>query len=172
MIDNNKDSCRILISMQCNYRCRYCCNNKEQFSKLFKKARLEDLNLDNYSNICISGGEPLIEENKEKLDQIIIMTSIKYKQVYIYTNLSVLPTYELIKNVTGWSIGFHPVQVETSVFIKKVKKLRSMGATNIRILVQACELHRLKELEGDFDIKAWDLNDCDITQKEDWILLV
>lgn len=56
-----KDTARILITTKCNYSCEYCCNNQYQFNKKFFQCSLNEVGFSKYENICITGGELLLD---------------------------------------------------------------------------------------------------------------
>ncbi len=60
-----KKTLRLLLTLDCNLTCQYCCNNISEINSKFIKKKLDDINFDAYSNVCISGGEPLVQLQKQ-----------------------------------------------------------------------------------------------------------
>ena len=78
-----KDTLRLILFLQCNMKCSYCCNEQEQFSSQFIEMYFKDIDFSKYKNVCLSGGEPFLRKS--------ILYSVMYKiprskQIFIYTN--------------------------------------------------------------------------------------
>ncbi len=167
-----KNSCRILLGLDCNYKCEYCSNKIPGLIEKFKSvSTISEIGICRYENICISGGEPLMSKYINELWEVITLSKLNKCKVFIYTNLSILPSNDMIGKVDGWSIGFHAFQTETLGFIDRVNKLLKMGADNVRVLVENIEASKLAVFLPNNIIKPWIRNDCDKTNIEDWYIL-
>jgi molybdenum cofactor biosynthesis enzyme MoaA len=57
------DTLRLILFLECNLKCTYCCNRQEQFNSLFREKKISEINFNFYKNICITGGEPFLYKN-------------------------------------------------------------------------------------------------------------
>lgn len=75
---------RLIITLDCNRKCHYCCNTPEM---LASATHIKDLSvLKDYDEICITGGEPLLYP-----DRVIEISKVlkTYKnKIYLYTAAS------------------------------------------------------------------------------------
>ncbi len=162
-----KDTIRLIITLDCNFECVYCCNNIEKFNQQFVCKKLLDIDWRNYSNVCITGGEPFL--NKDLLYSILDKIP-NDKSIYIYTN-GVLITRkdvsQLLKyNVKGLNIGLHKKNQLSD--IADVDEL-SPRYTFIDALTEYLLATYPKRLNRG-NINPFTLNDCDMPN-EDWVVL-
>ena len=167
-----KRNCRLIVNLACNYSCPYCCNKIEGMLDKFTPIDLKDLmkTIAPYDNVCLSGGEPLIPSNIELVQYIAMRLKEMGKKVFVYTNLSCTPTHALVTIVDGWSVGFHPDQVDVEEFISRYIVLKAMKAKNVRVLAEDDKAHLLTTIDPRV-VKTWKRNDCDKTSIEDWYIL-
>src|SRR5574339_95222 len=106
------DTVRIIMFLSCNFKCRYCCNEKEQFNREFVEKSLSEIDFSNYQVACVSGGEPFF--NKPALWKTLAAIPARMP-IYIYTN-GILITKEDIfymgfhhANIAGFNVGIHGV---------------------------------------------------------------
>ena len=78
-----KDTIRLILFLDCNLSCAYCCNEQEQFSSQFIKKDFNDIDFSKYENVCITGGEPFLYPESI---WYVINKIPKEKTIYIYTN--------------------------------------------------------------------------------------
>lgn len=169
-------SCRILVSLRCNYTCGYCCNKIPGILDQFKVTTLKDLDLTPYDDVCISGGEPFLKENIETVREIATLAHSLNKKVYIYTNLSVPLRWSDITLFDGWNVSYHSSQAGAFGFRKRVLELLEHSAQNVRVQIEDTEVENFKRFFGnhglpDSIIKPWTRNQCNKQHIEDWFIL-
>lgn len=164
------DTLRLILFLECNMSCSYCCNEQEQFSSQFKKMELGNIDFSKYENVCITGGEPFLNF---KLLQTVITHIPASKRIYIYTNgIGIANSHILIlsffSNIKGFNIGLHSKNQ-----LKFVNK-RIESFFPVRFMVQDKyydEMLRLYPARlNKENTKPWKLNDCNMPN-EDWVLL-
>ena len=165
-----KDTLRLILFLQCNMKCSYCCNEQEQFSSQFIEMWFRDIDFSKYKNVCLSGGEPFLRKS--------ILYSAMYKiprskQIFIYTNglrinnedIKKLKKY---KNLTCLNIGLHTLRQLSSINRNIDRELP------VRFMVRDINYRRILNLYPDrlneSNLKAWTLNECNMPN-EDWVLL-
>ncbi len=158
---------RILVGLGCDYECSYCCNKALRHT--FKS--IAEMKLDNYQIVGVSGGEPLIASNVDATVKLVKELKKHGKTVILYTNLSTRPPDYLIELVDGWTIGYHPSQTDFSSFLDRVRWLRDIGATSIRVKVCDKDLISVSNWMSDFDLRAFVMDDCDRSHVEDIFLM-
>lgn len=160
-------------TFQCNLRCVYCdtksCWNLKEYEKVYHKEpqmmtakeildKVEELEKDfKYKSICLTGGEPLLEENQDFIiEQLIPLFLEKNYAVNIETNGAV--DYKRIKDTFGNpeildSYGNRKgVTLITDWKLYSSKMSRKMIENNLKILSE------------------YDLIKCVISDKEeDWV---
>jgi len=168
-----KDTLRILTTLECNLSCSYCCNNLFKF----KQKYLIDLDLE-YTNICITGGEPLLPNKIHLLKDILLTNELLDEnifilpKIYIYTN-GIYLSYSLLNfilsfnNVKGINIGIHPDSKNqillTYKYLCESNKIRFMIEDKYRSIIKYAENKELNYI-------TWTRNECNMPN-EDWILL-
>ena len=165
------DTVRIIMFLSCNFKCRYCCNEKSQFNQEFVEMRLEQIPWGKYKVACVSGGEPFF--NKSALYKVL-ETIPPHLPIYLYTN-GILITKEDVNriafrhaNVMGFNIGIHGVN-QPKFIIPEVDEAFS-------VRWQAQDINREKLLSmypgriTEENSKFWKMDDC-YRRNEDWILL-
>lgn len=164
------DTARIIMFLECNFKCRYCCNEKTQFNQEFVEISLDSIPWEKYKVACVSGGEPFF--NKEALYRTL--GSIPERiPVYIYTNGILITIDDIMRisgnyNVVGFNIGIHGVN-QPKFIIPELDEIFS-------VRWQAQDINREKLLsmypdrirEG--NSKFWKMDDC-YRRNEDWFLL-
>ena len=136
-----------------------------------------------YPNVCISGGEPLMDQLVQRTIAIVAYASSCKRNIYLYTNLScwdedhVTTEYKrrLVSEVTGWNIGYHPSQMTDYLFIEKLKRFLGYQPKNVRVMIEDVNLESMQaQLDAEnikVTIKTWKRDDCDhVYDKEDWAL--
>jgi hypothetical protein len=167
-----KTSCRILVGTACNYSCAYCCNKLPGMLDRFQKVTLDQIDLSPYRDVCISGGEPLWYKNIPTTTAVLTKAKTLDKNVFVYTNLSILPPFMFIQHFAGWNVGFHPTQIsDIGEFVYRLDYLLRSGAKGIRVQVEDVEVNKLIDLIDPDLIKVWTRDNCDKTPIEDWFLL-
>ena len=161
-----KKTLRLLLTLDCNLTCQYCCNNISEINSKFIKKKLDDINFDAYSNVCISGGEPLVQFNKfYEVFQIIPLEI----PIYLYTN-GLLLNINKASYFNGINIGIHYKEQLKEILTKNPTLLSYKG---LRLCVQ--DIHKEEYLPNipDKYIKTWKMNDCfNNIDTEDWVLLI
>lgn len=166
----HKDTLRLILFLECNMRCTYCCNDNEKFSSMFLKARFNEINFDKYENICITGGEPFLYK---KLLYWVLNNIPTRQSIYLYTNglrisngdIGKLQRYPNIKCI---NVGLH-----TSKQLNGVNKNLELHLP-VRFMAQESKLESFIKLYPERlnreNVKSWRLNECNLLN-EDWILL-
>ena len=74
---------RLITTLDCNRSCHYCCNTPEMISSAKIITDLSEL--DNYSEVCITGGEPMLYPGgTAEIISYLTYRSNK-RRVYLYT---------------------------------------------------------------------------------------
>lgn len=164
------DTLRLIMTLDCNLNCPYCCNKQEQFSSQFRKARFTDLDFTLYKNVCITGGEPFMH----KLDLVSLIRRIpRDKNLIIYTNGLLVDCYDsaylrTIPNLIGVSVGLHGLDS-----ITKVRRLEKH--LPVRFCIQDIYYEECLKLYPDrvnpSNLKGWKMDDCN-RDNEDRVILV
>ena len=160
-----KKTLRLIITLECNLSCIYCCNKLPEINSKFIKKKLEDIDFNQYEAVCITGGEPLLK--RTLIGDIIDPEIINYKiPIYLYTN-GILLTNSDIQVFDGVNIGIH--------YKKQIKEiLENPNVLNEKIKFYVQDIYRDEYLPNipDKYIKTWTMNDCfNNIETEDWILL-
>jgi organic radical activating enzyme len=164
------DTIRIIMFLECNMNCSYCCNKNEKFNSQFNKKSLSDIDFSLYKNICITGGEPFL--HNEKLFSLLKKIPHE-KNIYIYTNGTLINDSDIAtlikqKNLKCLNIGIHTLEQLDSINEDIEKKLP------VRFMAQDinCEklLKKYPERLNRNNLKSWSLDDCDMPNEE-WVLL-
>lgn len=163
------DTVRIILFLDCNLHCRYCCNNIPKYRSQFQEKRIEEIDFDKYQNVAITGGEPFL--HKDRL--YFALSSVPAgKPVYLYTNGMLITDndIELLKrfNVKGITIGLHLLLQPGHVN----RKLPMSFPIRYRCLVEKRNdfLTYWPRLLNEDNLRGGALNECDMPN-EDWILL-
>lgn len=176
-----KDTVRLIMHLECNMRCSYCCNEQRQFTTQFQKKRFWVyagcggrsclFDFAPYRNVCITGGEPFLQ--KDELFMIMDVVP-EDKNIYLYTNgllinnedIEYLQTFANLKCV---NVGLHTLR-QLKAINKNLERLLP-----VRFMARdtnCAELLRMypERLNAD-NLKAWELNKCDMPN-EDWVFLI
>jgi len=182
-----KDTIRLLITLDCNLSCSYCCNKQQRVYSQFQKKTFSEIDFSKYQNVCITGGEPFLK--KDLLYQIIDDIP-EGKNVYLYTNGVLITDEDVVRlrslekagRIKGINIGFHEGQNE---FLLELEKRHPTGHIPLRFLRLQFERkawERYQRIEGlswihdslylkhPRSFKFLTLNDCD-RPNEDWVQL-
>ena len=173
------DTLRLLITLECNLHCKYCCNNIPEIKEKFKPIHLNDVNFRIYENICISGGEPLL--NIPLLKKVLGKISYN-RNVILYTNGKLLTRYifEMLEGhgVNNISIGLHTTSPINFVehILSEYKESRADGRIRLRFNLN----EEYKKYNGYLEkklsdshyylLKYWKMNDCERDNEDIFIL--
>jgi len=160
-----KKTLRLLITLDCNLKCEYCCNKLPDVIKKFEYKALDEIDFSLYNAVCISGGEPLLQ--RELIFDVLEPKRIEFRTpVYLYTN-GLLLTDRDIQVFDGISIGIHYKEQ-----IKEVLNKINVLYDKIKLCVE--DIHKEEYLPNipDKYIKTWSMNDCyNNVDTEDWVIL-
>ncbi len=168
----DKDTIRLILTLDCNLSCSYCCNKLESVYSRFIQKSLEEIDFSRYQNICLTGGEPFL--NKPLLYEVLEKIPDQ-KNVYIYTNGLLIDYDDLLKlfiygglKLTAINIGLHSIGQ-----LKQIDR-RIEETFNVRYLAQDICVEKLLTAYPERltvkNLKGWHLNKCD-QPNEDWVLL-
>jgi len=185
-----KDTLRILITLECNRKCEYCCNNLPEVNSKFETISLIDfLNsnmIDKYDKIYLTGGEPMIYP--ELLFNLLLYSVGKDKECFVYTNGEV-DYYGLIwlltdvNNISSKPVGLNVTIHDAESFIDKYNAFKHYP--NVRFHVMDDKLPIIHDILSGTNypnsllidkllitdkLKIMTLNECDMPN-EDIILL-
>ena len=166
---NKIDTIRLILTLDCNLNCAYCCNKQEPVYSQFKLKSFEKIDFSLYQNVCLTGGEPFLY--KDALYDILRKIPVS-KDIFIYTN-GLLITGEDIdmllsyRNIKGLNIGLHAIK-QLERINRKIKMLP------VRFLARDIYIETLlktyPEQLSRQNLKGWKLNECN-RPNEDWVLL-
>jgi len=160
-----KKTLRLIITLDCNLKCEYCCNKLPEVNSKFIKKKLADINWAQYKDICISGGEPLLA--RELIHEIYMIIPI-FIPIYLYTN-GLLMSNARVSYFNGINVGIHYKEQLKEILENNPNLLSYKG---LRLCVQ--DIYKDEYLSNipDKYIKTWTMNDCfNNVETEDWILL-
>lgn len=164
-----KDTVRIIMFLECNFKCSYCCNEKEKFSSQFVEMYFSQIDFSKYSAVCISGGEPFFRKNEmyEVLDRIP-----RELPIFLYTNGFLITDQDLLLlrkyNIKCVNIGVHGVNQPKFINkdLERFLPVRWQAQDKNREKLLAMYPERITEENSKF----WKMDDCERIN-EDWILL-
>ena len=135
-METKVDTIRLLIGMECNLNCIYCCNKLPEVKNRIREVKLNKIEWAHYDNVCISGGEPLMYMNRiNTIIYDIDRHPFATPRIFLYTNgiLFNKTNIQFIKtwpNLTAINIGLHPdrykakrLYVDTLDFICKMTRM-------------------------------------------------
>lgn len=166
---------RVLITTECNLKCSYCCNKIKEVQDSFKMTTMDQFveNANKYTDINISGGEPLLAQ--DKLRNLINLLYIKtYANIWLYSNG--LPsiddvTIESLRRCNGINIGCHD---NFGILKYKVLFLRyAVGYEKIRLQIEDVKYSdEIKDFctKNNINVKLWKRNDCFATEEDRFII--
>jgi Molybdenum cofactor biosynthesis enzyme len=160
-----KKSLRLIITEECNFNCSYCCNRLPDVRSKFVTMDFSEIEFDKYDSICITGGEPLMIE----AGLGIVLGAIKrqfHGHLYLYTNGDLVTPRSafLLRYFDGISVGVHDESRRT-----QIDYLLTFPHT--RFLIEDTKVSRWEGIIPPDRIKPWRRNECDITDREDWVML-
>ncbi|TRO52228.1 radical SAM protein [Candidatus Bathyarchaeota archaeon] len=163
-----KDTLRLMISLKCNFKCWYCCNEQDQFNSLFQYHSVEEIDFSGYRNFCLSGGEPFA--HKELLYRLISYIP-EDRNVFIYTNGSLIEEEDLdilktFPHVKCLNITLHGV----AMLDKMLPEIENRFP--VRFSFQDTLEEKMVEKYGNRlgNYKLWHMNYCYVPN-EDWVVL-
>lgn len=162
-----KDTIRIIMFLDCNLKCGYCCNEKSQFNRLFIEQSLYDIDFSKYKNVCISGGEPFLRKD-------ILYKTLNFipnhMPIFLYTNGIRIENEDIHKlqrfNIAGINVGLHHINQLKSInrMIDNVFSVRYVAWEGYKNQFQEKYPALSKQM------KFWVMDAC-IRENEDWVLL-
>lgn len=175
---------RIIVDWKCNRKCVYCCNEYKEIIDSFKKVKFTELiNLlfeNQYEEIAVTGGEPLLFPYKV----LSVINTIKqvspFSKIFLYTNGDYIneDTFSefinIFSQINGINIGLHniPDNYKLDDFIDLY---RSFPELSVRFLVQDIHKETLERVHGRrlvyFSISYWKMDDCLEMEKEHRVCL-
>lgn len=164
------DTIRLILFLDCNLACPYCCNRQEQFYSKFQYKKFTDIDFSTYKNVCITGGEPFLRKG-------VLFTFLskipKAKNIYLYTNGMLITNSDIVrlcqfKNIRGLNIGLHS-EYQIDLVNPLIDHLFSVRYTVEKSLVSNL-LKRCRNRLTLLNLKGWTMNDCSMPN-EDWVLL-
>ena len=120
-----KTTARLITTLDCNRKCHYCCNTTTMLAQAKNIYSLAEL--DDYSEICITGGEPMLYP--EETYNIIKELRRPGRKIYLYTALANNPVIlfqMLSKGLDGihYTIHYCSDDVETIIGILEFEYLQ------------------------------------------------
>jgi molybdenum cofactor biosynthesis enzyme MoaA len=164
------DTVRFLLTWKCNLSCDYCCNEIPEVRKGISPMTMKEyqsFDFSKYKNICISGGEPFLNEGKLYYTISKIPDSAN---IYIYTNGILMTEKQLYtlkylhSNLKGINIGLH----EPQTFDKLITKWKHDEL--IRFHVEDIYKEKIRKRYPDVKFKFWHRNDCEMVNEDIFIL--
>lgn len=88
-----KDTARLIITMECERNCGYCCNNYKHIIGQAKTIRtLREIQY--YKYVCVTGGEPMLRPSRTKRILKKLHELNPTVKIFLYTAL-----YNIVVNV-------------------------------------------------------------------------
>jgi uncharacterized Fe-S cluster-containing radical SAM superfamily protein len=162
-------SLRLLVTLDCNLGCGYCCNNRPEVKSQFKKK--SEIDYGQYKDVCITGGEPFLDKEYlfNILDEIPDDTTF-----YLYSNgllinwMDAFSLCEFYQNFGGISVTIHSIRD-----YPKIAWIYPFMKDKVRWRVQDTKLEQLYESfpeTRDMVVKTWTDGICHVPN-EDWVVL-
>lgn len=165
-----KDTLRLLLFLDCNFNCSYCCNKNEDYYSKFIHLSPEEVDFTPYDNVCLTGGEPFLDPDLVFKYMDLIPSN---KTIYLYTNAVLITRKHIIKlktyeNLGCINIGLHhqnqihsidpSIEYELPVrfLVEDIKASKVCKASNYRV--------------NGANSKQWVRDQCDVPN-EDWVVL-
>ena len=168
-----KDTIRILVDWKCNLSCPYCCNNQEMFRKEIVPMRLDNIDFTKYSNVCITGGEPLMF--LDRVYRICDKLPID-KLMILYTNGTLL-TERSASILRVWGIRALNIGLHDPRSFKRIIQNVNWVTRNLDFNIRFHIWNKFQEglnFELQFPsvhFKYWSMNDCTL-ENEDRVILM
>lgn len=150
--------------------CTYCCNEIPRFRDQFRSVLLGDVDFGSYTNICVSGGEPLLEL---PLLKTVLERIPEDKTIILYSNGTLLnhQNSEMLDShrVKHINIGLHlPTQFDHLI----QNCTDAVIGTKIKVRFQAQDIYqdRLTQNYPLLNFRFWKMNDCDRGNEDRLIL--
>ena len=188
-----KDTIRLILFLDCNLHCEYCCNKQEQFNHQFKHIPFgvdlflsligAEINMEQYKNICITGGEPFMK--RELLYDVLGEMSIVYptKNIFLYSNglLITDDDIELLAALRNDRIAtrttLHPLSINIGLHtLDQLSMINPNLEKRLPVRFSARDIYHEQLLKmyptrlNEQNLKSWVLNECN-APNEDWVLL-
>lgn len=164
------DTLRLILFLECNLRCSYCCNEQQQFNSQFKPVRFRNIQWDKYRNLCISGGEPFL--NRDLLYFTLQAAPLRL-DIFLYTNGLLITDEDIdrlikIPNLKCLNIGVHTLHQLKAINPNLEKRLP------VRFMAQDINVSTLLELYptrlNSSNLRGWKMNECNMPNEE-WRVL-
>ena len=168
---------RLLLTLECNLSCEYCCNKLLTVKKRFQEKTLEEcltaVKNGEYHTVCLTGGEPLLHNDIQslliKFDQLRTEHKSAILDLYLYTNGLLLNNiWREIPVLNGINVGIHYKHQMRDVFDAYPDILSEPTTLYVE------DIYREEYLPNipDKFIKLWKRNECfNNIEKEDWVIL-
>jgi molybdenum cofactor biosynthesis enzyme MoaA len=156
---------RVLVGLDCNLSCEYCCNNDEDVAARFTAIRdATCVKYSEYRDICVSGGEPLL--NMSRVYSIVVRAKHAGCNVYLYTNGTLLTKVRYHK-LLDWGVDCINVGLHQN-HQTEVNRITTFSQPQ-RVRFDYENIYRVT-LDRQYGTREWVLNECD-TPGEDIYLL-
>ena len=163
-------SARIIMTEHCTRQCDYCCNRLPDVRIAFQFVPdLAAIPLENYREICISGGEPLLYP--QSVDKVIQWAG--NRKIYLYTNGDLILSRRSWltrwkESLSGLNISLH--DGHTSLALEQIQK--SLGIP-LRVHVQDCKVTNsiiYATEPPNLSLKIWVAGQCVVKDEDRYIL--
>ena len=163
------DTVRIIISLDCNLSCSYCCNEIPEVRNRFARKALDEINFSGYQNVVITGGEPFYR--KDVLFRVLRRIPPE-KTIYMNTNGMLITDndIELLRqySIKGITIGLHAIMQPKQ--LNPRLEMFFPVRYNVDIEYRDWFLKLWPGILTEENLRGYELNKCDMPN-EDWILL-
>ena len=181
-----KDTLRLILFLECNMSCSYCCNDNEINSKQFVQKSFEEIDFTQYKNVCLTGGEPFL--NRDMLYSSLLRIPSD-KNVYIYTNGTKMLTKDAstIDFINSWRNDFIKginIGVHTLDQLRAVPLVESVIGKIIRFKINkflfptimkkkyfGWRMNQEQQIYHGFKVEPFIVKDNCSMPNEDWVLL-
>ncbi len=172
-----RNHCRVVITDECNLSCEFCCMNDLEIYKSFETVRALYIAEKRYDEVCITGGEPLLELPKVVQFAALVRYFNPDVKIYLYTN-GILLTEETLETLK--LSGITGINWLAHSFISEMEYMFLNDILPIRFLLGEKEMSKqnLEIMIGDIknqkmDMRIWKMDDCkDMPEKNryriDW----
>ena len=163
-----KKDARILITEACQYNCSYCCNKiPEQRARFKEVENISEVPVEDYTNISITGGEPLI--NILDLHQVLADIEKRNDEanLFLYTNLGngLFATHYswLLHVFSGITVGIHNLNQLKDIHKNLILFLAYNNQIRFKLQKKSPFKIVLEKL-GLLNIEEYSINECETNE--------
>lgn len=167
----HRNHCRVVITDDCNLSCDFCCMKDKEIYDSFVTASPGYVATQQYDEVCITGGEPLLVLPKVIQFAALVRYFNPDVKIYLYTNGRLLTKnvakFLSLAGIDSISISLHDFSTCYNLFdfsyihcyIMPIRILVGEHEESEKV-VRYAEIHKM-------DMRVWKMDDCFDMPEED-----